>query len=139
MEYQQMLDQLSDLIHQKQLIAATISQPRAKSEEVKRVKLKPLELKGIYHIQFEYQYERVLKHENLELDAANEKLHALLQQYRQVQADFQEEKVHIQLSKKFKVLWKSEQIASKKWSTFLITERKIIYWTKIHPTRFWYV
>ncbi|WP_342542826.1 SAM-dependent methyltransferase [Paenisporosarcina sp. FSL H8-0542] len=114
MEYQQMLDQLSDLIHQKQLIAATISQPRAKSEEVKRVKLKPLELKGIYHIQFEYQYERVLKHENLELDAANEKLHALLQQYRQVQADFQEEKVHIQLSKKFKVLWKSEQIASKK-------------------------
>ncbi|MGB3260241.1 class I SAM-dependent methyltransferase [Paenisporosarcina sp.] len=114
MEYQQMFDQLSDLIQQQQLISATISQPRAKSEEVKRVKLKPVELKGIYHIQFEYQYERILKHENLELDAANEKLHALLQQYRQVQADFQEEKVHIQLSKKFKVLWKSDQVVSKK-------------------------
>lgn len=114
MEYQQMLDQLSDLIQHQQLISATISQPRTKSEEVKRVKLKPVELKGIYHIQFEYQYERILKHENLELHAANEKLHALLQQYRQVQADFQEEKVHIQLSKKFKVLWKSDQVVSKK-------------------------
>ncbi|MBW9235000.1 hypothetical protein JQK62_22775, partial [Leptospira santarosai] len=61
MEYQQMFDQLIDLIQQKQLISATISQPRAKSEEVKRVKLKPVELKGIYHIQFEYQYERILK------------------------------------------------------------------------------
>ncbi|WP_017378866.1 class I SAM-dependent methyltransferase [Paenisporosarcina sp. TG-14] len=114
MEYQEMIIQLTALINNKQLISATISQPRANSDEVKRVKLKPIELKGIYHIQFEYQYERILKHENLELELASEKLNHLLKQYRQVQAEFQEEKVHIQLSKKFKVLWKSDLVLSQK-------------------------
>jgi len=114
MTYQEMLDQLTQLINEKQLITATISQPRAKTDEIKRVKLKPVEIKGEYHIQFEYQYERVLKHENMELEQANEKLIALLQQYRQVQAEFLEEKVHVQLSKKYKVLWKSDRVNSKK-------------------------
>jgi SAM-dependent methyltransferase len=114
MDYQEMLDQITDLINNKHLISATISQPRAKSDEVKRVRLKPIELKGIYMIQFEYQYERVLKHENLDLSDVPEKLNLLLQQFRQVQAEFTEEKIQIQLSKKFKVLWKSERINSKK-------------------------
>ncbi|QBP39945.1 class I SAM-dependent methyltransferase [Paenisporosarcina antarctica] len=114
MEYQEMIIQLTELINNKQLISATISQPRANSDEVKRVKIKPIELKGIYHIQFEYQYERILKHENLQLELASEKLNHLLKQYRQVQAEFQEEKVHIQLSKKFKVLWKSDLVQSQK-------------------------
>ena len=114
MDYQEMLDQITDLINNKHLISATISQPRAKSDEVKRVRLKPIELKGIYMIQFEYQYERVLKHENLDLSDVPEKLNLLLQQFRQVQAEFAEEKIQIQLSKKFKVLWKSERVNSKK-------------------------
>jgi SAM-dependent methyltransferase len=114
MEYQEMLEQLSKLINDRQLITATISQPRAKSNEVKRVKLKPVEIKDVYHIQFEYQYERVLKHENVELEDASGRLDDLLQKFRQVQAEFQEEKVHVQLSKKFKVLWKSDRVSSKK-------------------------
>ena len=114
MEFQEMLDQITDLINNKQLISSTISQPRAKSDEVKRVRLKPVELKGIYMIQFEYQHERVLKHENLDLSDVPEKINLLLQQFRQVQAEFEEEKVQIQLSKKFKVLWKSERVNSKK-------------------------
>jgi len=114
MEYQEMLEQLTNLINEKQLITATISQPRAKSDEIKRVKLKPVEIKDVYHIQFEYQYERVLKHENVELKQASGKLDELLQSFRQVQAEFQEEKVHVQLSKKFKVLWKSDRVSSKK-------------------------
>ena len=114
MEYQEMLEQITHLIKNKTLIAATISQPRAKLEEVKRVRLKPVELKGVYHVQFEYQYERVLKHENIELVEVETKLAELLQQFRQVQAEFPDEKIHIQLSKKFKVLWKSDRTASKK-------------------------
>jgi len=114
MDYQEMIVKFTDLIERKQLISATISQPRANLDEVKRVKLKPIELKGIYHIQFEYQYERILKHENLELELASDKLDHLLKQYRQVQTEFQEEKVHIQLSKKFKVLWKSDLVQSQK-------------------------
>jgi SAM-dependent methyltransferase len=114
MEFQEMLEQITNLINNKQLISATISQPRAKSDEVKRVRLKPIELKGIYMIQFEYQHERVLKHENLDLSDVPEKLNFLLQQFRQVQSEFEEEKIQIQLSKKFKVLWKSERVNSKK-------------------------
>lgn len=114
MEYQEMLEQITDLINNKQLISATISQPRAKSDEVKRVRLKPVELKGIYMIQFEYQHERVLKHENLDMSDVPEKLNLLLQQFRQVQSEFEEEKIQIQLSKKFKVFWKSERVNSNK-------------------------
>jgi SAM-dependent methyltransferase len=114
MEFQEMLEQITDLINNKQLISATISQPRAKSDEVKRVRLKPVELKGIYMIQFEYQHERVLKHENLDLSDVPEKLNLLLQQFRQVQSEFEEEKIQIQLSKKFKVFWKSERVNSNK-------------------------
>ena len=114
MEYQEMLEQITNLINNKQLISATISQPRAKSDEVKRVRLKPVELKGTYMIQFEYQYERVLNHENLDLSDVPDKLNLLLQQFRQAQAEFEEEKIHIQLSKKFKVLWKSDRVNSKK-------------------------
>lgn len=114
MEYIDMFQQLLKLIENKTLIAATVSQPRSKSDEVKRVKMKPVELKGIYHIQLEYQYERVLKHENIEISNLAPKLEELLQQFRQVQAEFEEQKIHIQLSKKFKVLWKSYQVQTKK-------------------------
>ena len=114
MEYIDMFQQLLKLIENKTLIAATVSQPRSKTEEVKRVKMKPVELKGIYHIQLEYQFERVLKHENIELSNLAPKLEELLQQFRQVQAEFEEQKIHIQLSKKFKVLWKSDQVQTKK-------------------------
>lgn len=114
MEFQEMLEQITDLINNKQLISATISQPRAKSDVVKRVRLKPVELKGIYMIQFEYQHERVLKHENLDLSDVPEKLNLLLQQFRQVQSEFEEEKIQIQLSKKFKVFWKSDRVNSNK-------------------------
>lgn len=114
MEYQEMLAKFTHLIENKSLITAIISQPRTKLTEVKRIRIKPVELKGIYHIQFEYQYERVLKHENIKLTDVQAKLDELLQQYRQVQAEFEEEKVHIQLSKKFKVLWKSDQVTTKK-------------------------
>jgi len=114
MEYIDMFQQLLKLIENKTLIAATVSQPRSKTEEVKRVKMKPVELKGIYHIQLEYQFERVLKHENIELSNLAPKLEELLQQFRQVQAEFEEQKIHIQMSKKFKVLWKSDQVQTKK-------------------------
>lgn len=114
MEYIDMFQQLLKLIENKTLVAATVSQPRSKTDEVKRVKMKPVELKGIYHIQLEYQYERVLKHENVELLNLAPKLEELLQQFRQVQAEFEEQTIHIQLSKKFKVLWKSDPVQTKK-------------------------
>lgn len=135
MEFQQMKEQFLALLNEKALITATISQPRLKSNEIKRVKLKPIELKGIYTIQIEYQYERILKHENIPLEAFPEHFDLLLEQFRQIHAQFTEQTIHIQLSKKNKVLWKSEQVQTNK-KVDLTHNRKKQYLlddTTIHP------
>ena len=109
MDFEQMKAQFLALLNEKTLVNATISQPRQKSNELKRVKLKPIELKGVYTIQLEYQYERILKHENIPLDAFASKFDVLLEQFRQIHAQFTDQSIHVQLSKKNKVLWKSDK------------------------------
>lgn len=109
-----MLEALNERILNEQLIHATISQPRMRSNEVKRIKLKPVMVKELYHIQVEYQYERILKHDNILLADFPAKLEAIFADFRQAQLRFTEESVHIQLSKKNKVLWKqnAEQVTN---------------------------
>ena len=114
MEFEQMKEQLIALLNDKTLIQATISQPRQKSNDLKRVKLKPIELRGDYMIQLEYQYERILKHANIPLTELKTKLDELFEQFRQVHAEFTEQKIQIQLSKKNKVLWKTEKSTTSK-------------------------
>lgn len=114
MDLQTMQDQLTERLMQQQLVSATISQPRLKSSDIKRIKLKPVEIKNEYLIQFEYQHEHVLKHENLPIDKAASKLALLFDDFRQAMFQFTDEKVQIQLSKKFKVSWKAEPTGEKK-------------------------
>lgn len=114
MEFQEMKQALIKRLLNKQLVSATISQPRMKSNEVKRVKLKPIELKGTYHIQLEYQYERILKHDNIELHLIEAKINELFEDFRQFQGDFETESVQVQLSKKNKVLIKTTANATAK-------------------------
>lgn len=68
MEFEELLKKLTGQLIDGLFINGTISQPRMKSDELKRVRLKPVELRGALHIQFEYQYERVLEHENIALE-----------------------------------------------------------------------
>ncbi|QGG53416.1 class I SAM-dependent methyltransferase [Lysinibacillus pakistanensis] len=114
MIFEEMKTQLTERILQQQLVTATISQPRMKSNEVKRIKLKPILLKDVYHIQIEYQFERILKHENVPLEDFPVRLALFFNEYRQAHMDFIDEKVQIQLSKKNKVLWKSDKSAAPK-------------------------
>ncbi|WP_025117544.1 class I SAM-dependent methyltransferase [Lysinibacillus fusiformis] len=114
MTFEEMKTHLIERILQQQLVTATISQPRMKTNEVKRIKLKPLMLKSSYHIQIEYQYERILKHENIQLTEFPAKLESIFEDYRQAHVDFIDEKVQVQLSKKNKVLWKSDQSGTPK-------------------------
>ncbi len=109
MDFEQMKKQFLSLLEDRTLVHATVSQPRLKSNELKRVKLKPIELKGVYTIQLEYQYERILKHENIPLEQFAGHFDRLLEQFRQIHAQFTEHTVHIQLSKKNKVLWKGDK------------------------------
>lgn len=108
MELQTMHAQLAEKLQSHALVTATISQPRQKSNDLKRIKLKPVELKEGYRIQFEYQYEQILKHQNFPIDQANAELERLLTEFRQGLFQFTDEKVQVQLSKKFKVSYKSE-------------------------------
>lgn len=108
MEFNEMKQQLLDFIHQKKLVSATISQPRKKSEDLKRVKLKPVEIKGKYHIQLEYQYERILKHQNILLEHFQPHLDGLFQQFRQFYGQFTDRSIQVQLSKKNKVFWNEQ-------------------------------
>ncbi|MFF5996206.1 SAM-dependent methyltransferase [Lysinibacillus sp. KU-BSD001] len=114
MDFEQMKIQFLALLHEKTLVNATISQPRQKSNELKRVKLKPIELRGVYTIQLEYQYERILKHENVPLEQFMTYFDTLLEEFRQIHAQFTNQSVQVQLSKKNKVLWKSDQQTSAK-------------------------
>ena len=114
MIFEEMKTQLTERILQQQLVTATISQPRMKSNEVKRIKLKPILLKDVYHIQIEYQFERILKHENVPLEDFPERFALFFNEYRQAHIDFIDEKVQIQLSKKNKVLWKSDKSVAPK-------------------------
>ncbi len=114
MNFEQMKAEFLALLQEKTLVQATISQPRQKSNEIKRVKLKPIELRGVYTIQLEYQYERILQHENIALADFAEQFDKLLEQFRQIHAQFTSQNIQIQLSKKNKVLWKSDQQATPK-------------------------
>lgn len=109
MDFLQMKEQILERLMARKLAHATISQPRQKSNELKRIKLKPVEIKGDYMIQLEYQFERILKHENIPLDQMVTKLDAIFADFRQMHAQFSDETVQIQLSKKNKVLWKSDK------------------------------
>ncbi|WP_301108553.1 SAM-dependent methyltransferase [Sporosarcina sp.] len=99
-------------------IRGTISQPRLKSNETKRIKMKPLELKGEFYIQFEYQHERILKHENIALDDIAVPLQEALEAYKQFHIELTDETIQIQLSKKMKVSIKR---------IFLDTEKTVDY------------
>lgn len=135
MEFEQMKVQLHALISNKTLLQATISQPRQKSNDLKRVKLKPVEIRGDYMIQLEFQYERILKHENITIEDLAVKLDALFEQFRQVHAEFQEQTVQVQLSKKNKVLWKSDQNTTVKQVNLSHNRKKqyLLDDSRVHP------
>ncbi|WP_339214427.1 SAM-dependent methyltransferase [Solibacillus sp. FSL W8-0372] len=135
MEFEQMKVQLLALISNKTLIQATISQPRQKSNDLKRVKLKPVEIREEYMIQLEYQYERILKHENVTLQDLTAKLDMLFEKFRQAHAEFQEQTIQVQLSKKNKVLWKSSQNATAKQVDLSHNRKKqyLLDDSRVHP------
>ncbi|HSJ36973.1 MAG TPA: SAM-dependent methyltransferase [Planococcus sp. (in: firmicutes)] len=113
MELKEMQLELTERFLQHKLVSATISQPRQKSSDLKRIRLKPVEIKDGYYIQFEYQHEHVLKHKNIAVAEAGQELENLFAEFRQGLFQFTEEKVQVQLSKKFKVGWKTEETVKK--------------------------
>ncbi|MDW0117980.1 SAM-dependent methyltransferase [Sporosarcina thermotolerans] len=114
MQFEELVEKLVHRMQEGAFIQGTISQPRYKSTGLQKVKLKPVEIKKEVHIQFEYHYERILKHENIRVADIQPALKHLLEQFKQMQVEFTDEKAHIQLTKKFKVSWKGEKTAATK-------------------------
>ncbi len=108
-ELHQVKEILSQKIEASTLVHATISGPRQKSNDLRRIKLKPILLKDTYAIQLEFQYERIIKHENLSIDEFLARLDALMEEFRQFLFRFETEEVQFQLSKKMKVSLKTTQ------------------------------
>lgn len=107
MEFENLITDLAKRLTDGTFVRATFSQPRTKADGLLRIKAKPIELKGELHIQFEEQFERVLNHHNISADGVELFLTNVLMRFKQVQAEFTGEIIQIQLTKKFKVSWKS--------------------------------
>lgn len=105
------LDQLKDLLIKKlqatSLIHATISGPRQKSNDLRRIKLKPILLRDTYAIQLEFQHERIIKHENLSIEEFILRMDDYFNEFRQFLFRFETEELQFQLSKKMKVSLKT--------------------------------
>ncbi|WP_432353304.1 class I SAM-dependent methyltransferase [Sporosarcina sp. A2] len=107
MEFEKTITDLAKRLTDGTFIRATFSQPRTKADGLLRIKAKPIELKGELHIQFEEQFERVLNHHNISAAGVEVFLTNVFMRFKQVQAEFTGETIQIQLTKKFKVSWKS--------------------------------
>lgn len=107
MEFENLITDLAHRLTDGTFVRATFSQPRTKADGLMRIKAKPIELKGELHIQFEEQFERVLNHHNISAEGVELFLTNVLMRFKQVQAEFTGETIQIQLTKKFKVSWKS--------------------------------
>lgn len=107
MEQQQLIDELVSRLQDRQLISGIVSQPRSKVDNALKIKWKPVEIKGIYHIQWEYHFAQTIKHENILLEELPTKILEATDQYRQFQLIWAGESMHVQLTKKKKVSMKT--------------------------------
>lgn len=95
---------IEQLINDRTLIMATLSQVRNKGETCTKVQIKPVELKGKLHYQFASYIGTKVEHRNVPAELAAEEMTLLFREsYRQgllctVEADYQ-----VLISKKFKV------------------------------------
>src|SRR5699024_4687987 len=119
MEFAQLSRRFTEKMEEEILIQGTVSQARLRSQALKRVKLRTVELKGKLHLQFEYQYEERMQHKNIEYEESGEIFDELFKQFRQVHVDFEQSTVQIQISKKYKVNWKESKSKQKKEAQFL--------------------
>ncbi|HAB33227.1 MAG TPA: SAM-dependent methyltransferase [Exiguobacterium sp.] len=91
------------------LIHATMTNPRQKSNDLRLIKVKPILLRDTVMMQVEFQFERVMKHENILVEDFIGRLDDWFTEFRQFLFRFEEEEWQFQLSKKMKVAIKTSQ------------------------------
>lgn len=109
MELHELKANLASKITKGVLIHATMSNPRQKSNDLRRIKVKPILLRDTVMMQVEFQFERVMKHENILVEDFIGRLDDWFTEFRQFLFRFEEEEWQFQLSKKMKVAIKTSQ------------------------------
>ncbi|WP_214855142.1 SAM-dependent methyltransferase [Exiguobacterium sp. s130] len=109
MELHELKANLASKITQGVLIHATMSNPRQKSNDLRRIKVKPILLRDTVMMQVEFQFERVMKHENILVEDFIGRLDDWFTEFRQFLFRFEKEEWQFQLSKKMKVAIKTSQ------------------------------
>lgn len=97
-----------DKVIDKDFVSAVLSNPRGK-DGVRKVKVRPVKIRGDVVLQFESFTEKQAFHENVEFDAAAGKLCALMEDFRQMQLETRQVTAAILVSKKGKVTIKKKQ------------------------------
>ena len=135
MEFLEFVDILNKQLTSDSFLAGTISQPRLRSNEVQRIKLKKIEIQNELIIQFEYQLEHTMYHKNLPFVEAQKELTEQLNHFRQVHFDHTTYASQAQISKKFKVLYKTKDHPAPKEINFTHNRQKqyILKEDTIHP------
>ena len=135
MEFSQFIEVLKKQLMDESFLTGTISQPRLRSNDIQRIKLKKLEIQNELAIQFEYQLEHTMYHKNLSFEEAKDELSQQLEHFRQVHFDHTTHASQAQISKKFKVLYKTTQHATPKEANFSHNRKKqyILSEEVIHP------
>lgn len=133
--FNQLMTTLVERVTAEDFIQGTVSQPRQKSNNLKRVRLKLIALKDRLYIQFEYQYERILKHENILLSEVHGAIEKLANDFRQFHLQFVSSDVHIMISKKFKVMWKEQSLTKPRQQQLAHNRQKqyILDEATVHP------
>lgn len=116
MNFPELVERIVSDFTKKRLVSATISQPRLKSSEIKRIKMKPVKIRETYYLQFEFQTEQTISHENVSMEDLPGRLNGVLEQYRQAFIQLDSEMIQVQISKKYKVVWKSTPTEKKEVS-----------------------
>lgn len=120
------ITRMPENIFDKEFIRAVISNPRKKDGIIK-IKVRPVEKSGRLYFQFESFTATQAFHENLDAEAAEEKLSGCMEEFRQIQIDTVWEECTVLVSKKGKTTVKRKKRKQKAQAAVLSHNRQKQY------------
>ncbi len=101
---EKLYEKFEEILADESLIYGVFSGLRRKDLDFNKVRIEPVLIKGLYNIQFSYEYKNKVIHENLNKEAALEKLKDLsFNDFRQVNLFTTREDIEVLISKKRKL------------------------------------
>lgn len=119
---EKLLEEILNIIKNKELIKITFSNNRNKNLELEKVIGNLVIIKNSLYIQLEYKYSRILKHKNINIKENSlliDNINVLLLNFKDINIQSTNQTVNIKISKKYKV-----SINKKKETKNLIIEKQ---------------